>query len=372
MTFRIIGLTFLLSAAAFAQPSLPPPPPKVAAPVQVKVELSSPVLAIRSVVAALNRYDLVQAAQCVNGGKTDDPTKLAPLAELFGKMRGQFSISEPRIQEQGEWALATLHIKMTPQAGPQNPQPDIPAQSERVLLRRVDGQWKIVSNPAMMAAFEQDEPKQTDPKPVEIENPPPGLEHGNGFITSMASFLVNPAFADKARGNAQRASCQSNLKQLALAALQMQQDFDGVYAFDKAAKKLSAADAANQTLVALLHRNWQKALYPYSKTPQIYFCPLRREKPVNAEEQARRDKMMDDLGIRRSGEPYALNAHLEGLNLDDVTQPSRTVLFYEGADGKLDFRHNGKSNVAFADGHVKAIGPDEAETLIWNPKGKNP
>jgi prepilin-type processing-associated H-X9-DG protein len=121
----------------------------------------------------------------------------------------------------------------------------------------------------------------------------------------------------------------------------------------------------------LLNLNWQKALYPYGKTPQIFFCPLRVEKPANAEEQALRDKMADDLGVPRSGEPYALNTHLDGLNLADLAEPARTVLFYEGKDEKLDFRHDGKSNVAFTDGHVKAIGPDEAEKLIWNPKGKN-
>ncbi len=362
MAFRIFGLTFLLAGAVLAQPSLPAPIPKVTLPVQDKIDLSSPLLAIRSLAAALNRYDLVQAAQCVRSGKTDEPTKLASLTDELTKMRRQVSMSEPRIQEQGEWASATLHTKMTRQ---DEPQPKRPSNSERVLLRRVDGLWKIVGNAAMLA-----EPEEAEPKQVEEDNPPPGLEKGNGFITVMASFLANPALTDKARGNAQRASCQSNLKQLALAAMQMIQDFDEVYAFDKAAKKLSVADAAKQTLVVLLNQNWQKATYIYSKTPQIYFCPLRSEKPENAEEQARRDNLTDNLGLARLGKPYTLNTHLDGLNRADLAEPSRIVLFYEGKDEKLDFRHNGRANVAFCDGRVKAIGADETKNLIWNPKGK--
>jgi len=53
--------------------------------------------------------------------------------------------------------------------------------------------------------------------------------------------------------------------------------------------------------------------------------------------------------------------------MDKFTQPQITVLFYEGANGKLNFRHNGKAAVAFADCHVKLIDAAAAKDLRWKP-----
>lgn len=355
----LLGLTFLLTLPAVAQPTLPPPVPKVALPVQDKVDLSSPLLTIRSLAAALNRNDFAQAAQCAAGGKPEVVEKMATMTDQWKKMRGQVFLSEPRIRLQGDWASAALFMKMSTN-GVAQVGGDQSLQAERVILRRIGGEWKVAGNPAML------EPEFAAP----AENPP-GMEPGSGFLTSLATLLASPEAMSRAKGNAQRSLCQSNLKQLALAAIMMEQDFDEVFAFDKAAQKFPAGDAANQALVAVLNQKWQKALYPYYKAPRILFCSLRIEKPENAEEQARRDKMTDDLGIPRSGEPYALNARLDGLKLADIAEAARTVLFYEGNNETLDFRHDGKSNVAFCDGHVKAMSLDEAKTLIWDPKGKN-
>lgn len=79
--------------------------------------------------------------------------------------------------------------------------------------------------------------------------------------------------------------------------------------------------------------------------------------------------------MAKAGEPYALNENLVGLKQEQIAKPAETVLFYDGADGKLDFRHDGKANVVFVDGHVESLGPDDVTKLIWNPKepkGKNP
>ena len=42
-------------------------------------------------------------------------------------------------------------------------------------------------------------------------------------------------------------------------------------------------------------------------------------------------------------------------------------MIYEGKNGKLDFRHEGKATVGFADGHAKLIDAQGAKKLRWKP-----
>jgi len=64
---------------------------------------------------------------------------------------------------------------------------------------------------------------------------------------------------------------------------------------------------------------------------------------------------------------YDVNANVVGLSLADFTSPSETVAFYLGHDQKLDFRYDGLSAVCFMDGHVKAVSPEQAKNLRWEP-----
>ena len=48
-------------------------------------------------------------------------------------------------------------------------------------------------------------------------------------------------------------------------------------------------------------------------------------------------------------------------------EPAETVMIYEGKNGKLDFRHNGRATVGFADGHVKLTDAEGAKKLRWKP-----
>src|ERR1700710_3138757 len=76
------------------------------------------------------------------------------------------------------------------------------------------------------------------------------------IIAILASILF-PVFA-RARENARRASCQSNLKQLGLGFMQYTQDYDETY------------PTSNNG-----HYPWGWAgdIYPYVKSGQVYGCP---------------------------------------------------------------------------------------------------
>ncbi|RYX84598.1 DUF1559 domain-containing protein [bacterium] len=87
------------------------------------------------------------------------------------------------------------------------------------------------------------------------------------IIAILASILF-PVFA-RARENARRASCQSNLKQIGLGLLQYSQDYDeqqmGVYYGDTGWSWTPGDTNINY--------KWMDAAYPYIKSEQVFNCP---------------------------------------------------------------------------------------------------
>ena len=142
------------------------------------------------------------------------------------------------------------------------------------------------------------------------------------FLTSIAGILQSPQTFETAREQARSESCKSNLKQIALAAFQLSQEKHGL---------------------AMTPQNFKDKLFPYLKTMQIFRCPS-----------------------VFSGESYSFNGNLWHRKIESLPHANHLVMFYEGKNGQLDFRHDGKTNVAFADGHVETISREEAKTLRWN------
>jgi hypothetical protein len=116
-----------------------------------------------------------------------------------------------------------------------------------------------------------------------------------------------------AGGNAQalNAASSSNLKQLALAALQYSQDVG---------EKFPPMQNADEM---------KRMLLPYVKNEAIFVHP-------------------------GTGEPYQPNAALSEKRLASVAEPASMVLFYEMSPG--DDAHRG---VAYVDGHVKRVSETE-------------
>jgi prepilin-type N-terminal cleavage/methylation domain-containing protein/prepilin-type processing-associated H-X9-DG protein len=83
-------------------------------------------------------------------------------------------------------------------------------------------------------------------------------------IIAILAAILFPVFA-RARENARRASCQSQMKQIALGIHQYVQDYDEKYPMsDLGADTSYAAGGAY---------GWADALQPYLKSTQIYQCP---------------------------------------------------------------------------------------------------
>ena len=92
-------------------------------------------------------------------------------------------------------------------------------------------------------------------------------------IIAILAAILFPVFA-RARENARRASCQSNLKQIGLGLLQYSQDYDEILIADWYG---SDADVGPKKTLPLsadkVSYKWMDAAYPYIKSEQVFNCP---------------------------------------------------------------------------------------------------
>jgi len=83
-------------------------------------------------------------------------------------------------------------------------------------------------------------------------------------IIAILAAILFPAFA-RARENARRSSCQSNLKQIGLGMLQYSQDYD---------ERLVSQVGGSGT------QSWVDLIQPYVKSDQLFICPSDTNKTV--------------------------------------------------------------------------------------------
>jgi prepilin-type N-terminal cleavage/methylation domain-containing protein/prepilin-type processing-associated H-X9-DG protein len=214
------------------------------------------------------------------------------------------------------------------------------------------------------------------------------------IIAILASILF-PVFG-RARENARRSSCQSNLKQIGLGLLQYSQDYDeqllSVYYGGNGWRQ---SDTANY--------KWMDAAYPYIKSEQVFNCPS-----YTGTGGAFKYQNSPDLYGTPSGQnfgSYAMNgtydnpgaptppsSRVSGGNINtmaSIAAPTTTAWVMDSASnngfgwildlgasndpaqvpipavtgdpaqvGQAIGRHLSTINVLFADGHVKALKMD--------------
>lgn len=169
-------------------------------------------------------------------------------------------------------------------------------------------------------------------------------------IIAILAAILFPAFS-RARENARRASCQSNLKQIGLGILQYTQDYDERFPVIDAATGLAG------------NPGWAYAVQPYLKSEQIFQCPS--DSGVNPT-----GVDLPTRALSAGFSDYLLNYNLSAQSSAMLQYSSNTVLNAEGAGGNANFnaakqplagsaRHLEGANYAFADGHVKWNRPEK-------------
>ena len=185
-------------------------------------------------------------------------------------------------------------------------------------------------------------------------------------IIAILAAILFPVFA-RARENARRSSCQSNLKQIGLGILQYVQDYDEMYP----RSELAAEDAQG------VRMSWDRQIQPYMKSAQIIQCPSDSDS----------DRELNVPGYGNSWyRSYSATRNLMGTSnnanpaksLAAVPATALTVMLAERRNGDgpgnnldalnewgqyssivnlgdaVQYRHLETANYLFADGHVKA------------------
>jgi len=145
------------------------------------------------------------------------------------------------------------------------------------------------------------------------------------IIAILASILF-PVFA-RARENARRASCQSNLKQIALSMFMYNQDYD---------EKLPAVRAPYAAFNPGGNAyGWADRLQPYLKSTQILQCPSETNGPSS-------------VPTSPGYSDYFMNTATQGISDASLNAPSLTVLLGDGVSGNSANRFDGCFN-SYAD-----------------------
>ncbi len=205
-------------------------------------------------------------------------------------------------------------------------------------------------------------------------------------IIAILAAILFPVFA-RARENARRSSCQSNLKQIGLGFLQYSQDYD---------EKMTPTDVgAGGTATAL---TWPALLQPYIKSTQIFQCPSDTRTEVMNTYWCAGLQATNNGGVSRNyHDSYLYNTDIGGaydaggtsVSQAAIASVASTVMAFdggtivdttknpinwtqktpgeqfaspadlanvngEGSYGGPQARHLETTNVLFADGHVKS------------------
>jgi prepilin-type N-terminal cleavage/methylation domain-containing protein/prepilin-type processing-associated H-X9-DG protein len=191
-------------------------------------------------------------------------------------------------------------------------------------------------------------------------------------IIAILAAILFPVFA-RARENARRTSCMSNIKNMGLAFMQYTQDYDEIMPRTTVCgpQTLETGKTTNSTYSCsageYLHL-WQHSVYPYVKSPQAYLCP---------------SSTKDWDGSYGGSMPFGYNLRLSGQALAAILTPTETIVLADTAltantylmdarsDGtnfsQPDPRHLETFNMVYADGHAKAQKPENwIAQAVWN------
>lgn len=209
-------------------------------------------------------------------------------------------------------------------------------------------------------------------------------------IIAILAAILFPVFG-RARENARRSSCQSNLKQVGLGITQYIQDYDErfpMYRYNGGTGEVGSP------------YGWADAIQTYVKSEQVYQCPSEKTAPPSATPKPRQTGYCDYVyNIALGQQPATGNgtATGAGANISALTSPTLCMMAIDGkiypgstADkgtARMSTRgssgsrlavannfdtdlHLAGANMLFSDGHVKwqkgASGQADTWSTVYN------
>jgi prepilin-type N-terminal cleavage/methylation domain-containing protein/prepilin-type processing-associated H-X9-DG protein len=178
-------------------------------------------------------------------------------------------------------------------------------------------------------------------------------------IISILASILFPVFA-RARENARRASCQSNLKQIGLGIQQYTQDFDEKYPL------LQETSALGSGIT------YVTAIQPYVKSSQLFICPSAPQTETTTDQSTTSTDYIWSVTTptyqSAAKASYGMNSLMTtetGMSMSAVEKPAEVPMtfdasWYEAASLSPSLgavrdsaRHFDGVNIGYADGHVK-------------------
>ena len=187
-------------------------------------------------------------------------------------------------------------------------------------------------------------------------------------IIAILAAILFPVFA-RARENARRASCQSNLRQISLGIFQYTQDYDermpGAWVGTAGNGKLGGwayySQAATSTVPAIYDMK-QGSVQPYLKSVQIFICPSDTTGAASGNSYAINQCVAlppaPDFAAGKSLAAFDDTSRFMMLSEENTISGSSDDAYQKRVVNGFSARHLEGANVAFMDSHVKFYRPD--------------
>lgn len=202
-------------------------------------------------------------------------------------------------------------------------------------------------------------------------------------IIAILAAILFPVFA-RARENARRASCQSNLKQIGIGLAQYVQDYDerlpvyGVTAYSGENPNGGSDDQSS----------WRQKIQPYVKSTLVMQCPSNTNNKSQADAASTSYPAINKsylinsniyASYRAVSPPSGLGIHMSIIEESATrlavmegpgTESGFTGTFFDAAYASAGYGgrgfagHLGTMNVLYVDGHVKAMKPVNTATPL--------
>lgn len=216
-------------------------------------------------------------------------------------------------------------------------------------------------------------------------------------IIAILAAILFPVFA-RARENARRTSCLSNLKQIGLGIMQYNQDYDERYpTWVEMGNSCNATDDAGKPCRKFsvipdndgdgvnwgngFKKTWMDFIHPYTKSAQIFVCPstkVRDQDPSYGYSigiSGGKFGSYFNSGVRKNNAPVSMAQVLRPSEIIMVLDQNNSYAVYASPRSIQQnltsstyrdtvIRHLEGTNMAYADGHVKWASVGKMDTLI--------